>query len=134
LYQPPATGRYPEDFSMLLHALPLRLMQIVADTPAITFALVIALLGLIYLLVQTRRVLAMDNGNQVMQEIAAAIQEGAAAFLNREYTFLGGFVVVAFATGPAVPVARMMGMGGHTDCPGCVAECCCGPAVAISGP
>ena len=79
---------------MLLHALPLRLMQTVADTPAITFALVIALLGLIYLLVQTRRVLAMDNGNQVMQEIAAAIQDGAAAFLNREYTFLGGFVVV----------------------------------------
>ena len=82
---------------MLLHALPLRLMQTVADTPAITFALVIALLGLIYLLVQTRRVLAMDNGNQVMQEIAAAIQEGAAAFLNREYTFLGGFVVVVAA-------------------------------------
>ena len=56
--------------------------------------LVISILGLIYLVVQTRRVLAMDNGNQVMQEIAAAIQEGAAAFLNREYTFLGGFVVV----------------------------------------
>ena len=63
-------------------------------TPAITFALVIAVLGLIYLVFQARRVLAMDKGNQVMQEIAAAIQEGAAAFLNREYTFLGGFVVV----------------------------------------
>ena len=82
---------------MLLFALPLRYMSAGIDTlgtPAITFALVIAILGLIYLVFQTRRVLAMDNGNQVMQEIAAAIQEGAAAFLNREYTFLGGFVVV----------------------------------------
>ncbi len=82
---------------MLLFALPLRYMSAGIDTlgtPAITFALVIAILGLIYLVFQTRRVLAMENGNQVMQEIAAAIQEGAAAFLNREYTFLGGFVVV----------------------------------------
>ena len=82
---------------MLLYALPLRITGAGIDTlgtPAIAFALVIAILGLIYLVLQTRRVLAMDNGNQVMQEIAAAIQEGAAAFLNREYTFLGGFVVV----------------------------------------
>ena len=82
---------------MLLFALPFRYMSAGIDTlgtPAITFALVIAVLGLIYLVFQARRVLAMDNGNQVMQEIAAAIQEGAAAFLNREYTFLGGFVVV----------------------------------------
>ena len=80
----------------MLFALPLSYMNAIdtLGTPAITFALVIAVLGLIYLVFQTRRVLAMENGNQVMQEIAAAIQEGAAAFLNREYTFLGGFVVV----------------------------------------
>lgn len=63
-------------------------------TVAIGFALAIAVLGLIYLVVQMRRVLGMDSGNQTMQEIAVAIQEGAAAFLNREYTFLAGFVVV----------------------------------------
>ena len=80
----------------MLFALPLSYMNAIdtLGTQAITFALVIAVLGLIYLVFQTRRVLAMENGNQVMQEIAAAIQEGAAAFLNREYTFLGGFVVV----------------------------------------
>ena len=63
-------------------------------TVAIGFALAIAVLGLVYLVVQMRRVLGMDSGNQTMQEIAVAIQEGAAAFLNREYTFLAGFVVV----------------------------------------
>jgi len=41
-----------------------------------------------------RRVLAEDQGNQTMREIAAAIQIGAAAFLRREYTYLAGFVVV----------------------------------------
>ncbi|MYF77393.1 MAG: hypothetical protein F4174_08745 [Acidobacteria bacterium] len=47
---------------------------------------------------------------------------------------LGAFVVFALATGPALPMPHMMGMDCHTDCPECVAECCCGPAVAISGP
>ena len=57
----------------------------------------ISLVGLIYVVWQLRRVLSMDTGNQTMQEIAAAIQEGAAAFLNREYTYLAGFVVVVAA-------------------------------------
>ncbi len=57
----------------------------------------ISLIGLIYVVWQLRRVLSMDTGNQTMQEIAAAIQEGAAAFLNREYTYLAGFVVIVAA-------------------------------------
>ncbi|MBI1294015.1 sodium-translocating pyrophosphatase [bacterium] len=54
----------------------------------------IAVVALIYVVVQLVRVLRMDSGNQTMKEIASAIQEGAAAFLNREYTFLAGFVLV----------------------------------------
>lgn len=63
-------------------------------TTAIGFTLAIAIVGLIYVVIQLGRVLRMDSGNQTMQDIAAAIQEGASAFLNREYTFLSGFVLV----------------------------------------
>ena len=41
-----------------------------------------------------RRVLAEDEGTDMMKTIASAIQEGAAAFLRREYTFLSVFVVI----------------------------------------
>jgi K(+)-stimulated pyrophosphate-energized sodium pump len=66
-------------------------------TTAIGFTLAIAIIGIVYVVVQIGRVLRMDAGNQTMQTIAAAIQEGAAAFLNREYTFLAGFVAVVAA-------------------------------------
>lgn len=43
------------------------------------------LLALIYGQLATRRVMAHSPGNERMQEIAAAIQEGASAYLNRQY-------------------------------------------------
>ncbi len=63
-------------------------------TTSVVFALLMSIVGIGFVVWQMRRVLAEDQGNQTMREIAAAIQVGAAAFLRREYTYLAGFVVV----------------------------------------
>jgi K(+)-stimulated pyrophosphate-energized sodium pump len=57
-------------------------------------ALGAGVLALLFAVVTTRRVLAEDTGTDTMRAIAKLIQEGAAAFLRREYTFLAGFVAV----------------------------------------
>ena len=57
-------------------------------------AVVAAVLCLIFAFVTTRRLLKEDTGTDVMRSIAALIQQGAAAFIRREYTFLAGFVAV----------------------------------------
>ena len=49
------------------------------------FALICALLGLAYGVCSIRWVLAHAQGNERMREIAMAVQQGAAAFLNRQY-------------------------------------------------
>lgn len=53
-------------------------------------------------------------GNERMQEISQAVQEGAMAFLKREYTFLvffviGMFVVLVFARGPVEAICFVIG-------------------------
>jgi K(+)-stimulated pyrophosphate-energized sodium pump len=57
---------------------------------------VIALLALAVAGYLVREVLAADQGTAKMQEISRAVQEGAAAYLRRQFRTLSGFVVLIF--------------------------------------
>ncbi|HEV2000025.1 MAG TPA: sodium/proton-translocating pyrophosphatase, partial [Xanthobacteraceae bacterium] len=54
------------------------------------------LLSIVYGIWATRSVLAADAGSARMQEIAAAIREGAQAYLRRQYTTIGIVGVAVF--------------------------------------
>ncbi len=64
-------------------------------TTIVVVALIaIGALGVAWLLV--REVLAASAGTERMQEIAAAVQEGASAYLNRQFRTLSVFAVIVF--------------------------------------
>ncbi|MBY6014430.1 sodium-translocating pyrophosphatase [Qipengyuania gaetbuli] len=63
----------------------------------VLIAIVLGLLAVVYGIFTSRQVLNSGAGNEKMQEIAAAIQEGAQAYLKRQYTtiaFVGVVVAV----------------------------------------
>jgi len=70
----------------------------------VTIAILLGLLAIVYGFVTSRQVLGSAAGNEKMQEIAAAIQEGAQAYLKRQYTTIAIVGVVV-----AVIIAATLG-------------------------
>ena len=78
------------------------------------FALVAAGLALLYGIVSIKWITGLPTGNDRMREIAAAVQEGASAYLNRQYTtiaIVGVILLVAifFALGWQTAVGFALG-------------------------
>ena len=63
---------------------------------ALIAILACGVIALLYGVVTARQVLAADAGSARMQEISAAVQVGARAYLNRQYTTIGIVGVVIF--------------------------------------
>lgn len=71
-------------------------------------------LAIVYAIWASRSVLAADPGNPRMQEIAAAVREGAQAYLKRQYTTIGIvgiviFFILAYFLGWLVAVGFLIG-------------------------
>jgi V-type H(+)-translocating pyrophosphatase len=65
------------------------------DKMMLYLPLVLAILGLIFMIVKASWVNKQTTGNERMQSISKSIKEGAMAFLNAEYRILGIFVIIA---------------------------------------
>ncbi|WP_298748232.1 sodium/proton-translocating pyrophosphatase, partial [uncultured Brevundimonas sp.] len=71
-------------------------------------------LGVLYGLIQTASLMKASTGNDKMREIAAAIQEGASAYLRRQYTtiaMVGVVILIAayFLIGPWAAIGFVIG-------------------------
>jgi K(+)-stimulated pyrophosphate-energized sodium pump len=65
------------------------------------FAIACAIIAIVYGLLQSRWIVSLPAGNARMQEIAAAVREGASAYLKRQYTTIAVvgailFIVIGF--------------------------------------
>jgi K(+)-stimulated pyrophosphate-energized sodium pump len=92
---------------MIRHVSALAANSVSVSGSNLTWVVIVAVVGLIALGVAgalVREVLAASQGTQKMQEIALAIQEGAGAYLRRQFRTLGVFVVIIFLVLLVLPV------------------------------
>ena len=80
----------------------------------VVVALVCAACAVVYGVLTTRGLLALSAGNERMQSISLAVQQGAQAYLNRQYTTIAGvgvvlFVVLIFVQNIAVACGFVIG-------------------------
>ena len=78
-----------------------------SDQAIVIGVAVVALIALVIAFVLRAGVLAAGQGTPKMQEISAAVQEGAAAYLTRQFRTLGIFVVIVFVLLFALPATTM---------------------------
>jgi K(+)-stimulated pyrophosphate-energized sodium pump len=76
------------------------------DTALVAVILVISLAALAFAAYLIRAVLAADQGTPKMREIALAVQEGAAAYLRRQFRTLAVFAVIVFLLLLVLPVSE----------------------------
>ncbi|WP_313950439.1 sodium-translocating pyrophosphatase [Accumulibacter sp.] len=78
------------------------------------FALICAVIAVVYGAAMTKWILGLPAGNPRMQEIAKAIQEGASAYLAKQYTTIGIvgavlFVVIWLVLGKLMAIGFLIG-------------------------
>src|SRR5439155_12868565 len=65
-------------------------------TAGVPFSMVCAVIGLVAAFFLIAAVVRSPSGNQRMQEIAAAVQEGAKAYLNRQVITISAIAIIIF--------------------------------------
>jgi K(+)-stimulated pyrophosphate-energized sodium pump len=99
---------------VLMEVIPLEITLSASNLTFVAVVGVIAVIALVMALVFRREVLAASEGTSNMQRIAQAVQEGASAYLTRQFRTLAVFAVAAFLLLLLLPVHGDGGFGEWT--------------------